>query len=222
MRLIIFDFDGTLVNSQDMIITAYQNAAQIQRLPKPEKSVILKTIGLSLKESIEKIFPDLSEEEVKHLKHHFQTSFLNIRDSDSVQSLSHVYPGAIPFLENLSKCSKNVLAIASGKAFAGLRFDLNLHKLGRFFSNIQSSDSHPSKPDPSMLRACLSETGIKPSNAIMVGDTAYDIQMANSVSVKSIAVTWGYHSLRLLEKEKPDFIANSFEEVEKFIYQAID
>ena len=222
MRLIIFDFDGTLVDSQDMIVAAYKDAAKIQKLHIPKTSTILKTIGLSLKESLREIFPELTADQIDRLNIQFQNSFFKIRESETVQKLSNVYPGATAFLENLSNCPRNKLAIASGKALAGLKFDLNLHNIARFFSNLQSSDSHPSKPNPSMLRACLTETGISPSNAVMVGDTAYDIQMANSIPMKSIAVTWGYHSIRLLEKENPDFIASSFEDLEAYIYEAIN
>ena len=219
MKLIIFDFDGTLVDSQRMIISAFRNAAKTVGLAIPERNSVLNTIGLSLKESIIKMFPDLPPVSLDKLTDEFQRAFLEIRSSSCKKSLSSPYLGVVPFLENLSKKPDYILAIASGKTSVGLQFDLDLHGLGKFFKNIQTCDFHPSKPDPTMLETCLKETGTKPCNAIMVGDTSYDIEMAKAVPMKSIGVTWGYHARHALKDARPDSLVNSFEELERIIYE---
>ena len=98
---------------------------------------------------------------------------------------------------------------------------LKAHKLEAFFSKLQTSDYYPSKPDPTMLLMLLETLGIKANNAVMVGDTDYDISMAHYAGVKSIGVSWGYHSISRLKLMKPTAIVNDFQELQKKIMELL-
>ena len=220
MKLIIFDVDGTLIDSQETIFRVFEKVLQLHKLSVPDKSIILSSVGLSLPEAVRSIYPNLSDKSILKLTKSLKDAFVEIRNTSDGLELSKPFPNTLITLETLKKRSDLMLSIATGKPLADLNCDLRSHKLLSYFGNLQTSDNHPSKPDPSMLRAALADTGVPFSSAVMVGDTTFDITMAKSLNIKTIGVTWGYHSATSLIEAGADFLVSAMSELELTIDKA--
>jgi phosphoglycolate phosphatase len=118
---------------------------------------------------------------------------MGLRAQSGVAQSSPLYPGALETLCTLHAVPETLLGVATGKSARGLDKLLDGHDLRSFFVTRQVADHHPSKPHPSMLRAALAETGVAPENAVMVGDTSFDMEMARAAGIPGIGVSWGYH-----------------------------
>lgn len=189
-RLVVFDVDGTLIDSQHQIHAAMTDAFAATGLPVPDLASILRIVGLSLPEAMAVLQPDLAEVEHARIVQAYKDSF-NTRKLDSAAPL---YPGARAALERLSGQVHTTLGVATGKSRRGLDHLLNAHRLTGFFVTQQVADNHPSKPHPSMLLQTLADTGAVAQRAVMVGDTTFDIAMGRAAGFRTIAVTWGYHA----------------------------
>jgi phosphoglycolate phosphatase len=188
-RLVIFDVDGTLVDSQAHILGAMARAFTTLGLAPPDRSRTLGIVGLSLPIAIARLAPEASAATVEALVAAYKGSFSAMRS----EGLSPLYPGARQALETLRSTPDIVLGIATGKSRRGLDHVLEGHGIAGWFGTVQVADDHPSKPHPAMIAAALAETGTRPELAVMVGDTSYDMQMARAAGVGALGVTWGYH-----------------------------
>lgn len=211
LRLVIFDVDGTLVDSQADILGAMALAFAAQGLDVPPRASVLSIVGLSLTEAMARLVPDLPEllraELVAGYKHAYMTSRIN---TDTRQT-SPLYPGARDVLDLLSRQDHTLLGVATGKSKRGLDALIASHGLEGLFVTHQVADFHPSKPHPSMLLAALRETGIDAVDAVMVGDTSYDMDMARAAGIRSIGVSWGYHAPEALTAAES--IVDRFEDI---------
>ena len=193
IRLIIFDWDGTLMDSETQIVHAMSAAIDEMGLQKRSIDQCRNIIGLGLKEAIDALYPGRDEafrqQFVECYRHHW---FSNAQTSE-------LFPGARETL-HLLKESGFVLAVATGKGRAGLEKVLLATELEAVFSATRCSDEARSKPHPQMLLEILQELDIEPCQALMVGDTEYDLSMAMGAGVAPIAVSYGVHEReRLLE-----------------------
>ncbi len=198
LRLVIFDVDGTLIDSQDMIVTAMGQAFAAIGRPAPARSEALGGVGLSLELALARLAPDLAADGLAELVAAFRSAFLRLRAETGGEAAAPLYPGARAAIEALHARPEVLLGVATGKARRGLDHTFAAHDLDRFFITRQTADHHPSKPHPAMVRAALAEAGVDPARAIMVGDTTYDIEMAVSAGVAAIGVAWGYHEAAAL------------------------
>ncbi len=196
-ELVIFDWDGTLMNSTDHIVECLQNAARDTGLPEPTAAAARHIIGLALPLAIEQLFPgvdaDLREVIRQRYAHHF------IHGSDSKSAL---YPGAIELLEDLRETG-SLMAIATGKSRLGLDRVLAQTGVGHFFAMTRCADETASKPDPRMLHEILAGTGVHPLQAVMIGDTSYDLEMARRIAMPSLGIRHGAHDESLLHPHAP-------------------
>ena len=194
LRLVIFDVDGTLVDSQADILGAMAASFAMQGLDEPPREAVLSIVGLSLTEAMARLVPDLPVVLRDKLVAGYKQSYMRSRlDSDTRQT-SPLYPGARDVLDLLSRQSHTLLGVATGKSQRGLDALIASHGLEGLFLTRQVADHHPSKPHPSMLLAAMRETGVDPADAIMVGDTSYDMDMARAAGIRGIGVSWGYHA----------------------------
>ncbi|MFP5507964.1 MAG: HAD-IA family hydrolase [Alphaproteobacteria bacterium] len=194
LRLVIFDVDGTLVDSQADILGAMTAAFAMQGLDVPAREAVLSIVGLSLTEAMARLVPHLPEGLRDDLVAGYKQSYMRSRlDSDTRQT-SPLYPGARAVLDLLSAQPHTLLGVATGKSQRGLDALIASHGLEGLFLTRQVADHHPSKPHPSMLLAALRETGVDAADAVMVGDTSYDMDMARSAGITGVGVSWGYHA----------------------------
>lgn len=188
-RLVIFDVDGTLVDSQAHILAAMTHAFAGLGLAAPPAEKVLGIVGLSLPVAMVQLAPMLGQADQARLVAGYKDSFSALRG----ESLSPLYPGAAAMLDQLAQDRGLVLGIATGKSRRGLDHIIAAQGWQGRFATVQVADDHPSKPDPSMLHACLRETGIAADCAVMVGDTRFDMDMARAAGVAGLGVAWGYH-----------------------------
>lgn len=189
LRLVIFDVDGTLVDSQNHIQAAMGHAFATLDLPAPPLARTLAIVGLSLPQAIARLAPDQPEAVQARIVQSYKDSFGRVRAA----APAPLYPGAADALRSLAARDDLLLGVATGKSMRGLRHMLADHGLEGMFQTLQVADSHPSKPHPAMVLAALAETGIGAGQAVMVGDTTYDMEMARAAGVRAIGVGWGYH-----------------------------
>ncbi len=189
--LVIFDCDGTLVDSQANIIAAMTSCFERNALPPPGPHAIRRVVGLSLVETMQKLLPEAPAELQRHMAEDYKLAFQHLRAKDKLES-EPLYPGIRTLIEDLH-ADGVTLAVATGKSDRGLAMCLDHHGLTDYFTSLQTADRHPSKPHPSMILQCLADTGKAKEHCWMIGDTVYDIHMAVHADVKSIGVDWGYH-----------------------------
>lgn len=192
LKLIIFDCDGTLVDSQHMICTAMSRAYAAHKLPVPGSETMLSIVGLSLTEAFTELGRGAAQFPVASLAEHYKLAFHALRENGA--NIEPLYPGAREAVEALATREDIVLGIATGKSQRGVRLVLGHHGLLDRFITIQTADDAPSKPDPGMVLAAMREAGATPDNTVVVGDTVFDIAMARAAGAAAIGVSWGYHT----------------------------
>lgn len=191
MKLAVFDCDGTLVDGQADVCWAMERAFERACLPSPAASAVRRIIGLSLPVAIRQLAPDLSEQDASRVTEFYKSSFRARREEGLLGE--PLYEGIAELLANLHVQGWH-LAVATGKSDRGLAACLAAHGIDHLFTSLQTADRHPSKPHPAMLEAALAEAGAEPHQAVMIGDTTFDMLMAGSIGVPAIGVAWGYHN----------------------------
>lgn len=209
-RLIVFDVDGTLINSQDAIHTAMTAAFSAEGVPPPDRSSVLSIVGLSLPEAMSALAPDLAPARRDRLVAAYRERALAARHG----AASPLYPGARAALDRLAMTPRTCLGVATGKARRGLDHVFAIHRLGDYFVTSQTADDHPSKPHPSMLMAALAETGCSSSMAVMIGDTDFDMAMGRAAGLRTIGVAWGYHPVARLAAAGAEHVIADFSQLD--------
>lgn len=190
-RLAVFDCDGTLVDGQADVCWAMDRAFARAGLAPPDPHEVRSIIGLSLPVAISKLAPALSERETSDVTEFYKSSFRARREEGLLGE--PLYDGITDLLNGLHAQGWS-LAVATGKSDRGLAACLAEHEIDHLFVSLQTADRHPSKPHPAMLEAALYEAGATPAQAVMIGDTTFDMLMARSAGVPAIGVSWGYHT----------------------------
>src|SRR5690606_12728455 len=170
-RLVVFDVDGTLIDSQDHILAAMDHAFAATGATLPAREAVLSIVGLSLPVAVERLVPHLPDGTRADIVAAYKASFGQLR----ARTLSPLFPGAAEALRALRARPEVMLGVATGKSRRGLSHILDAHGLNAHFVTTQVADDHPSKPHPSMLLAALAETGTEAARAVMIGDTTFDI-----------------------------------------------
>ncbi|WGF88635.1 HAD-IA family hydrolase [Marinivivus vitaminiproducens] len=191
MALIIFDCDGTLVDSQHVIAHCMAGAFKAEGLPAPDLVAVRRVVGLSLVRAVAMLAPDLPEATCERIAERYKELFRFKRAEGG--TIEPLYPNVRETLEAL-EAAGHLLAVATGKSRRGLDLVLAHHDLARYFVSLQTADTHPSKPHPAMLRQALAETGAVAGDALMVGDTSFDMTMAQNAGIAGIGVAYGYHA----------------------------
>jgi len=206
MKLVIFDVDGTLSDSQAHICAAMDQGFAAAGLPAPARSATLSIVGLSLPIAIARLAPEADAATQGAIVEGYKASYFAGRAANPAP----LFAGAMDCLDRLSARDDLLLGVATGKSRRGLDALIAHHGLGRHFVTRQVADDHPSKPHPSMLFTALSEAGADAGDAVMIGDTTYDIEMGRAAGVATIGVSWGYHPVTELVEAGADRIVDDF------------
>jgi len=188
--LVVFDCDGTLVDSQHGIVAAMAAAAAAQGLPAPAAQAVRHVVGLSLDEAVRILFPDGDPAGWTGLARGYKSAFSALRQGAAFEE--SLFPGIRDMVARLER-NGYLLGIATGKSLRGLHATLERHGLADSFITLQTADRGPGKPHPDMLLRAIAEAGTSPSETVMIGDTTYDMAMARSAGSAAIGVAWGYH-----------------------------
>lgn len=213
-RLVVFDVDGTLVDSQHLIVAAMAEAFGTVGHPLPPREAVLGVVGLSLHEAMVALAPHLPEAETRRLADTYRDSFVAQREIGGAAAHAPLYPGALDALNRLGAAEGTLLGVATGKARRGLDHLFECFPIGHLFATTQTADAHPSKPNPSMLHAALAETGADAERAVMVGDTEFDVAMGRAAGMATVGVAWGYHPRARLAAAGADVIIDDFADLD--------
>ncbi len=195
IRLVVFDCDGTLVDSQHNIIRAMTAAFESRAMPAPSPEAVRRIVGLSLPQAMAELRPDLEADGHMDLVDAYRESYTHLRENALLEEV--LFPGVCGVLDSL-EAAGFVLGIATGKSLRGMHATIERHNLDGRFVTVQTADLAPSKPHPGMLRQAMAEAGAEPGQTLLVGDTTYDMEMAVNAGVAAVGVSWGYHPVEEL------------------------
>lgn len=189
-RLAIFDCDGTLVDGQANVCIAMEEAFAAAGRPAPPRAQIRRAVGLSLPQAMALLLPGSEAAEHDALAEHYRQAFRRQREAGLVYE--PLFDGIDALLRHLHAAGWT-LAIATGKSDRGLAHCLAEQNIAALFTSLQTADRHPSKPHPAMIEQVLLETGHGHAETVMIGDTSFDMAMAQNAGVAALGVGWGYH-----------------------------
>jgi phosphoglycolate phosphatase len=185
-ELLVFDWDGTLMDSAEAIITSIQLSCGDLGLPVPARERAAHVIGLGLKDALSYAVPELPPSDYGKLSERYRHHYL-ARDPHI-----ELFPGMREMLAALKE-KGHLLAVATGKSRVGLARVFEATQLGQYFDSSRCADETHSKPHPAMLQELMQELAVAPEATLMIGDTAHDLQMAVSAGVAALAVSYGAH-----------------------------
>jgi phosphoglycolate phosphatase len=215
-RLIVFDWDGTLMDSEAKIVDCIRSAFDdLGQLP-PTREASRNIIGLGLSEAMAELWPEADEAQRDRLVDRYRHHFL-----DANETPSSLFPGARALVEWLS-ANDYLLAVATGKSRRGLNSALDGTGLGDRFHATRCADETFSKPNPEMLLQIMEELGVNASETLMVGDTEYDLQMARNAGTCSLAVCHGVHERERLLNHQPLDCLEALDDMRSWLEQGSD
>lgn len=207
--LVVFDWDGTLMDSAAKIVTCMQLAAQDLGLEVPSCAAVEDIIGLGLPQAVERLFPALGSEGNKYLQKQYAEHYV-----ENDKTHTPLFPGVEHTLTSL-RGQGYKLAVATGKSRRGLNRVFATTDIGGYFESSRCADETASKPHPLMLEELLSELNCKAERTLMVGDSEYDMEMARNAGVGAVAVDYGVHSLDRLRQFNPLYCLSQIDELIK-------
>lgn len=202
LRLVIFDVDGTLVDSQGLIYQSFVLAYEGLGLAAPARETALRYVGITLDAIFPMLSPELDAATHAKLAQGYRDAYHRIRTEQGSKATSPFFDGMREVLDTLKTQDWTLMAVATGKSQRGLDAMIVDHGLSSYFQSAQAADHHPSKPHPSMVMACLAETGADAANTVMIGDTTFDMDMGRAAGVKTIGVSWGHHPVDQLQADR--------------------
>lgn len=216
LKLILFDVDGTLVDSQDLIVAAQRAAFAEHGLAPPSRERSLSIVGLSLVQAMRVLAPDGPAES---LAESYKIAFHRLRGNPAFRE--PLFPGAAELVAELSRRNDVVLGIATGKSRRGVAHLVERHGWDGIFATVQTADDAPSKPHPAMIEQALAETGAERLGSMMIGDSTFDMAMAKAAGIGAIGVSWGYHRAEALRETGAEIVVSSYRELRDYLSETV-
>ena len=185
--LLVFDWDGTLMDSSAKIVNCFAGSARDMKMPYPDPEQVKRYIGLSLVEAFSLLYPKIDSAHVNRLVDRYRDHWL-VHDNTDME----LFPGVRDGLVELQNAGY-LLAVATGKSRRGLERAMDTTKLSELFVYTRCADQSRAKPDPAMLFDILDYTGLEKREAVMIGDTTFDLLMAGNAGVNGWGVSYGSH-----------------------------
>ena len=209
-RLIVFDWDGTLMDSTAGIALSIQEAARDMGLPVPTREAASHVIGLGLQDSLRSAVPTLAADKYMDFVALYRKHF------NAQQEIMALFPG-VPALLGQLRARGHQLAVATGKSRRGLDHALQATGLGAHFAATRCADETNPKPHPAMLLELMQESGFEARELLMIGDTSHDLGMADNAGVDAVAVGYGAHPADSLSALRPRACVGSVEELGQWL-----
>jgi phosphoglycolate phosphatase len=217
VKLIIFDFDGTLVDSRSLILESHRTVFSEFRLPLPAPADSLALVGMSLDVILTRLAGPTAP--IREMVRAYDLLLPQLRTDPAFAEKP--FDGIADLLYELSSTPGIILGIATGHRSDTVAPALEALQWSGFFRTIQAADMAPSKPHPGMLLQALAATGVSSENAIFIGDTTFDMQMAQAAQLRSIGVSWGYHKAEPLMAAGAHRVAQAVDDLRSYIRSAI-
>lgn len=220
MKLIMFDMDGTLIDTEALIVEHMTTTFETAGLPPPSPAQSRRVIGLSLPVAIARLLgtevTPQAEQMAEDYRKHYRASLVQAEGREGL------FPGAREALDVLKDWPDTLLGIATGKGLNGVHRLTQLHGIADHFVTLQTPDHNPSKPHPGMMLRAMAETGADKADTVIIGDTTYDIEMGKAAGTKAIGVTWGHHDNDELLAAGADILVDSYADLPAAIKHVLD
>lgn len=210
-QLVVFDWDGTLMDSLARIVASMQAAAIDLGIEPRSRDAVHNIVGLALDDAISRLHPDLNQDGIRHMHDRYAHHYV-----EGDKTPSPFFEGARELLQDLYDGGV-LLSVATGKSRKGLDRILQAHRVEPLFHSSRCADETRSKPEPDMLLEILDYHGLQPNQAVMVGDTEFDLEMASRAGVPSVGVTWGAHDITRLRRHQPRVCVDSVYELSNWL-----
>lgn len=205
--LVIFDWDGTLMDSTSRIVSCLEKAALATGLPVLSAAAYQHIIGLGLREAIRELYPHIDDNTVEAMRQNYADYFVAAENTPSP-----LFDGALEVLATL-RAHNIKTAVATGKSRVGLERVWQNTGLGQYFDTSRCADETVSKPHPRMLAEILTELDVASERALMIGDTSFDLAMAANIGMPSVGVSYGAHGVATLQQHHPITIIDHISEL---------
>lgn len=215
MRLILFDADGTLIDSQSIIHESMRLTFLRFGYTEPDLHSTRSIIGLTLDRAIATIMRREIDDEVLAMTAEYKHIYLQLSQREEMQSLP--FRGIPALVQRLAREPDTLLGVVTGKSRRGVSKLFETPHFENIFVTSRCADDCPSKPHPAMVLECCDEVGIHPRNAIVIGDTGFDMEMAVSAGAAAIGVSWGYHSVDRIISAGAHHVVHSTSELDNAI-----
>lgn len=215
-RLAVFDCDGTLIDGQASICEAMETAFTRHGLALPDRNAVRRAVGLSLPQAVRLLIPQGEPSLHGAVVEAYKDAFRTARVEGNLSQ--PLFDGMVDLLAALTEQGWQ-LGVATGMSDRGLAHCLASHGIAGRFVTLQTADRHPSKPHPAMLEAALFEAATQAEDAVMIGDTSFDMEMAGAAGVRAIGVAWGYHHPDELAGAGAEFVAETPTELKEYLLQ---
>lgn len=215
MKLILFDADGTIVDSQAIIHEAMRLCFHRFEKDEPHISQTRSVIGLTLDRAIATVLQKDIDAEVDAMAGEYREIYLSLLNRPELESAP--FAGMTDIVRTLAGRSDVLLGLVTGKSRRGVRRMIEANGFGGCFMTIRCADDCPSKPDPAMVSECIDEAGVTPADTLVVGDTTFDMQMARAAGATGVGVNWGYHNGEQLIGAGAAFLARDTADLRNYV-----
>ena len=209
MRLVIFDLDGTLIDSVALIVETVTNSFTAVNEPVPDEKMIRAISGITSRDAMAILAPSAGPERIETILQSYREHY----HGQAGTAREPMFAGALEALDRLQADRDTILAVATGKGYRGALTLLERHGIVSRFNSIQTPDHNRGKPDPQMIETAMEKAGATRAETVMIGDTVHDMRMARAARVKAIGVAWGYHEIAELHAEGADIVIDDFSQL---------